>query len=60
MILYEQCNAHLFVVSFTIPLALKMTSKVLTPEFEIHRICREFSPKNEYRFFAMRIMKIQI
>ena len=42
------CNHRIVVIisDFAIPLALKITSKVCTLEFESHRVCEEFSQKS--------------
>ena len=42
------CNHRIVVIIsvLAIPLALKITSKVCTPEFESHRVCEDFSQKS--------------
>ena len=42
------CNHRIVVIikGFAIPITLKITSKVCTPEFESHRVCEDFSQKS--------------
>ena len=42
------CNHRIVVIiqGFAINLAVKITSKVCTPELESHRVCEDFSQKS--------------
>ena len=57
-----QCVIVVFLyhyLNFCHQVAFTIAPKVLTPKFESHKICKDFSPNNKDDYF-LRIMKIQI